>query len=153
VLKLNLGCGSKHWPGFVNIDGISNNRSVPDLLHDLNKPLPYDDGSVDEIHAIHLIEHFYRWEVPGILADWTRALKPGGLLVLECPSLERVLAAFNYYIGEGQPVGRGAGLRGIGTLIRRRDIGNTVSERMGAGRIGFHRGLAGLRDVTSPSIG
>lgn len=104
LLKLNLGCGDKHWPGFVNIDGSANSRSAPDLVHDFTKPLPYDDGSVDEVHAIHIIEHFYRWEVPTILADWCRVLKPGGLMVLECPSLERVLAAFNYYINEGKPL-------------------------------------------------
>ena len=65
----------------------------------------------------------------------------------------QVFAHHEIRIGEGQPVGRGAGLRGIGTLIRRRDIGSTVTERMGSGWLVFHLGLAGLRGVTSPSIG
>jgi len=44
-----------------------------------------------EIHAIHLIEHLNRWEVPAILRRWRTNLAPGGLLVLECPDLEKVL--------------------------------------------------------------
>ena len=86
------------------MDGTHNERSSPDLVHDLTKPLPYDDGTVDEIHAIHLIEHFYRWEVPGILKDWARVLKPGGLLVVECPCLEQILKAFNYFIENKKPI-------------------------------------------------
>ncbi len=104
MLKLHLGCGHARWDGFVNIDGYSNARSQPDVIHDLTKPLPYDDGTVDEVHAIHLIEHFQRWEAPVILADWVRVLKPGGTLVLECPWLDKVIGAFHYFITEGKPL-------------------------------------------------
>jgi SAM-dependent methyltransferase len=37
--------------------------------------------------AIHVVEHFWRWEVVSILKEWVRILKPGGKMVLECPNL------------------------------------------------------------------
>lgn len=52
--------------------------------------LPYADNSVDEVHAIHLIEHFNRLEVDDILREWHRVLKPGGELALECPCLNKI---------------------------------------------------------------
>jgi len=42
--------------------------------------------------AIHLLEHFYLWDVPTLLAEWKRVLKPGGQLIVELPSLEAVFA-------------------------------------------------------------
>lgn len=42
------------------------------------------------IAAIHVIEHFYKWEVVDVLTEWKRVLKPGGKLILELPSMEKV---------------------------------------------------------------
>lgn len=47
MTKLNLGCGSRKIEGFTNVD--SNLLFNPDLVHDLNKPLPFKDNSVSEI--------------------------------------------------------------------------------------------------------
>lgn len=103
-LLLNLGCGHKKLDGFVNVDGYETDRAKPDVVHDLTKPLPWGDGEVDEVHAYHVIEHFYRWQVPGIIKDWARVLKPGGLLVLECPCLNKVLGIFHHFVTKGEPV-------------------------------------------------
>ena len=54
MLKLNLGCGEDHKPGYVNVDKYGN----PDLIHDLEKfPWPWEDCSVGEILLKHVIEH------------------------------------------------------------------------------------------------
>lgn len=37
-----------------------------------------------------MIEHFYQWQVEGILREWLRVLKPRGALILELPSMEKV---------------------------------------------------------------
>ena len=88
MLKLNLGCGNKLWKNFVNIDLPG---SGADLECDIRQ-LPYEDATVDEIHAIHVFEHFYLHEVPGILAEWYRVLVPEGQLVLEMPCFDKLIA-------------------------------------------------------------
>lgn len=65
-------------------------KKKPDLECDIRK-LPYGNDSVDEILAVHVIEHFHLWEAPAIIAEWHRVLKPGGKMVLECPCLNKVL--------------------------------------------------------------
>ena len=89
--RLNLGCGDYHWEGFINIDDCPlNGMKQPDLDCDTRK-LPYLPNTMEEIHAIHCLEHFPRWEVVSILMDWRRMLAPGGLLVLEMPCLNMII--------------------------------------------------------------
>lgn len=78
-MKLNLGSGQLNKEGYINID-LSGNA---DLIHDLRTPLPFEENSVDEINATHLIESFYAWEFPAILKDWRRVLKPAGVMTIE----------------------------------------------------------------------
>jgi predicted SAM-dependent methyltransferase len=66
----------------------------PDVAADL-RILPFPDNYADEARAIHVIEHFYVWEVPAILAEWVRVLKPGGSIALECPCLDKIIALYN----------------------------------------------------------
>jgi hypothetical protein len=55
-MKLNLGSGIKRFPGFVNIDSDSNCK--PDYTIQLGKePFPFDNDTVDEVKAHHVIEH------------------------------------------------------------------------------------------------
>jgi SAM-dependent methyltransferase len=39
-----------------------------------------------------VIEHFWRWEAADLLREWTRVLKPGGRMVIECPNLASACA-------------------------------------------------------------
>lgn len=86
--KLNLGCGDKILTGYVNVD-VAPNRAgkSPDVLCDLHDLEPFDSDAVDEVLAVHVVEHFWRWEVVDILREWVRVLRPGGRMVLECPNL------------------------------------------------------------------
>ena len=85
-IRLNLGCGTKHWEGYVNID--LPGRGAP-VEGDIRK-LDFKDGEVNEVHAIHVLEHFHKREVPALLKEWHRVLHPDGLLVLELPSRDKV---------------------------------------------------------------
>ena len=86
--KLNLGCGDKILPGYINVDVVESRRGFkPDVLCDLHRLTPFEDNSVDEILSVHVVEHFWRWEVLGVLKEWVRVLKPGGAMILECPNL------------------------------------------------------------------
>jgi predicted SAM-dependent methyltransferase len=93
-IHLNIGCGNKLWPGFVNIDFPGNwSGKEPDIECDVRK-LELPDDYADSAYAIHVLEHFYRWETEDVLTEWKRVLKPGGKLIVELPCLDRVLAFF-----------------------------------------------------------
>lgn len=97
MIKLNLGCGNKLYPkseGWINVD-IVTPKVTPegiDFVQGELKSLPFEDNSVDEAHAYHVIEHFYRVEVPVVLKEWLRVLKPGGKLILEQPDILKCAA-------------------------------------------------------------
>lgn len=92
-MKLHLGAGAKRWDGFVNVDL----HGEQDVNCDIRK-LPFDDNSADEIHSIHTVEHLYLREIGAVLTEWVRVLKPGGLLVIECPCADKVFE----FIRQGQ---------------------------------------------------
>ena len=103
-IHLNLGCGNKVWPGFVNVDFASNYAGTkPDVECDL-RAVPLPDNYADSAYAIHVLEHFFRWETEKVLAEWIRLLKPGGKLVIEVPCLDRVLGLFYHAIEHGKPI-------------------------------------------------
>ncbi|MEW5769193.1 MAG: CmcI family methyltransferase [Pseudomonadota bacterium] len=87
-IRLNLGCGDKILPGYINVDVVSSRAgNKPDVICDLRNLGSFADACADEILAVHVIEHFWRWEVEDLLKGWMRVLKPGGRLILECPNL------------------------------------------------------------------
>jgi len=59
--KLNLGCGKTILKEWINLD-IMKGQGV-DIVADLEKcsetPLPFEDHSIDEFYASHLIEHIH----------------------------------------------------------------------------------------------
>lgn len=81
-------------PGYVNCDFAGNHsQKQPDVACDL-KALPFADHEADEILSVHVIEHFWRWEVRNVLKEWVRVLKPGGKLILECPNFHTACVEF-----------------------------------------------------------
>lgn len=102
-MKLHLGCGERLWEGFTNVDlhDQTTNFPRPDVVADI-RALPFDDESAEEAHAIHVIEHFYEWEAETVLREWKRVLKPGGRLVLELPSLDKVFAYIAFCLNKKQ---------------------------------------------------
>ncbi len=84
-MKLNLGCGFNHKEGFVNIDKFKQNS--PDLVFDLecDKPLPFKDGSVNEVFGSHIIEHIKN--IDKLMYEIWRVCKPGTKCLFITPYL------------------------------------------------------------------
>jgi hypothetical protein len=92
-LRLNLGCGRHVLDGWFNVDVSANPKAkrAPDLLSDV-KQIALPDECANEIMAIHLWEHLYRWECDAAIREWRRLLAVGGKLVLEMPDLFKFCA-------------------------------------------------------------
>lgn len=94
-MKINFGAGKQTWPDFFCIDAVQHPKaSRPlDMIHAVEfdgdgiNRLPLEDGCADELHSYHFIEHVYAWQAPALVGEWYRLLKPGGVLVVECPDL------------------------------------------------------------------
>lgn len=78
--RLNLGCGGNILDGWENHDS--------DV--DLEKPLPFEDNSIDFILLEHCWEHFESKIAFQILKECQRILKVRGVLRLCVPILERL---------------------------------------------------------------
>ncbi len=95
AIRLNLGCGDKIISGYINVDVVESRAGrSPDVICDLHELIPFDADYADEVMAIHVVEHFWRWEIEAVLREWIRVLKPGGKLILECPNLQSACEAF-----------------------------------------------------------
>jgi predicted SAM-dependent methyltransferase len=82
-LKLHLGCGARHIPGFVHVD-VAPAPHV-DWVARVERLSMFGDNAAELIYASHVLEHFGRAEFPRVLAEWHRVLKPGGVLRLSVP--------------------------------------------------------------------
>lgn len=84
-LKLHLGCGKHPLEGWVNLDQIA--LEGVDVVFDLNdcknKPLPFEDNSVDYIFASHVLEHIQ--DTLSLMEELYRVTKPGGEAVFRMP--------------------------------------------------------------------
>ena len=85
-MKLHLGCGKRHIPGWFHIDALE--YPHVDKVGPVDKLDFLPDGSAELIYACHLLEHFGRKEVHAVLREWYRVLKPGGILRLAVPDYE-----------------------------------------------------------------
>lgn len=91
-VKLNIGCGTDYKKGWINIDNNSdNNIDKLDLNWDLRNPLPFEENSVDFVFNEHFFEHLTIDEAQITIKDLMRVLKPGGVMRIAMPDLERVV--------------------------------------------------------------
>jgi len=75
-LKLDLGAGkSKKGPDWTSVD-VRKFDGV-DVVADLTQPWPWPDGSVAEVHASHVLEHFEAKERFHFMNELYRVLTPG----------------------------------------------------------------------------
>ncbi len=87
TIKLNIGSGDIKLPGYKNIDG--------KFGDDITK-LKYEDNSVDEIYASHVLEYFDQFECVDVLREWFRVLKKGGIIRIAVPNFEIISKIYIY---------------------------------------------------------
>ena len=82
-IKLHLGCGKRYIPGFVHIDAVE----LPhvDFVQDIRVLGNIKDESASLVYACQVIEYFDREELPDVLREWRRVLRPNGVLRLSVP--------------------------------------------------------------------
>ena len=89
---LNLGCGSRFHPDFVNVDVVSSSRYVK--AHDLTEGIPFSDLSFDAVYHSHLLEHFRKERALKFLKECNRVLKVKGIIRIAVPDLEQIVRTY-----------------------------------------------------------
>lgn len=89
---VNLGCGARFHPDWVNIDLISTHPEV--IAHDLSKGIPLADSSCEAVYHSNVIEHIRFPSVLFFLRECHRVLKPGGVIRVATPDLERICRVY-----------------------------------------------------------
>lgn len=95
-MKLHIGCGKKYLPGYKHLDVIPYEHV--DFECDARKLDIIESQSVSEIYACHVLEHVERNEVSGVLREWWRVLKQGGVIRIAVPDFEAIVR--EYVAGE-----------------------------------------------------
>jgi len=93
--KLNFGCGPHPLDGWTNIDGGDGRRYVPPPHPDIVKLDVFEAlaripaGCARLISSEHFFEHFDRQQGHEILRECLRLLRPGGVVRMVTPDLEK----------------------------------------------------------------
>jgi predicted SAM-dependent methyltransferase len=108
-LMLNLGCGDRTHPDWVNIDFSVRARlkGVPIVRrllggpnppgyrnHDLRKGIPAATATADVVYSSHVLEHLDPDDASLFLREAWRALRPGGVLRVVVPDLEQATRGY-----------------------------------------------------------
>jgi SAM-dependent methyltransferase len=85
---LNLGCGERYHPAWTNIDIVPHSPQV--LQHDLRRGIPFPASSCDVVYHSAFLEHMRHSDALEFLRECNRVLKPGGVIRVGVPDLERI---------------------------------------------------------------
>jgi SAM-dependent methyltransferase len=92
-LKVEVGSGPFPTPGYIHVDF---DRDARHLEHRAPAwDLPFEDHSVSEVLAIHVLEHVHPGMLRPTLDEWRRVLAPGGRLRVHVPDADHLFAAFS----------------------------------------------------------
>lgn len=83
-MKLDIGCGTHKREGFIGCDSIA--FDGVDFVFDAGKdPWPFDDESVDEALASHVVEHLTPKERAHFVNELYRVMKTGAMAQIITP--------------------------------------------------------------------
>lgn len=89
---VHLGCGPINHPAFINVDAIP----LPHVHYvgSIARLPMFGDDTVDLLYASHCLEHISYHKTREVLAEWYRVLKPGGVLRVSVPDLDRLIEIY-----------------------------------------------------------
>jgi hypothetical protein len=90
--RVEIGAGIYPQPGFVHFDADWTANHLEARTNAWSLPVP--DGWAREIVAVHLLEHIRPVRVNETLAEWRRALAPGGRIQIHVPDSRRLMERF-----------------------------------------------------------
>lgn len=91
--RFRITFGDDLPPEYVNTDPKNNTLACP-----LDN---YEDNSADEIRSSHLLHFSDPGRSQAILNEWSRVLKPGGVLKISVPDFDKIVDG--YIEGRGEP--------------------------------------------------
>jgi predicted SAM-dependent methyltransferase len=89
---MNWGCGEHPEPGWINSD-VKIGAGI-DISCDIREGLPLEDASLDYIVSIHALPELPLGDQSVALRELRRLLKPGGVLRLALPDLDKAIRAY-----------------------------------------------------------
>jgi predicted SAM-dependent methyltransferase len=92
IKRLNWGCGNWRPEGWINSD-LKDGPGI-DITCDILKGLPLADDSLDYAVGIHSLPEMHFNDLVPALQELRRALKPGGVLRLALPDIDKGFDAY-----------------------------------------------------------
>jgi len=89
---LNLGCGRRFHPEWINADRFPADPRVMQL--DITRGIPYPDDTFGVVYHSHLLEHLPRSSGKVFISECARVLRPGGVLRVVVPDLEAIVGLY-----------------------------------------------------------
>jgi SAM-dependent methyltransferase len=94
---LNVGGNSKEIPLPPEYEGFDHwlldidPRGAPDIVCDARNLASLESGFFDAVYCSHNLEHYYRHDVPRVLAGFQHVLKEGGFAHIRVPDINEVM--------------------------------------------------------------
>lgn len=86
---LNLGCGYRFHPDWINVDFTSTGKGV--IAYNLTQGIPFPDDSFDVVYHSHMLEHLPKEGAKIFLKECYRVLRPQGIIRVVIPDLEQIV--------------------------------------------------------------
>ena len=94
---LNVGGNNKaialpaHYAGFEHLLLDIDPKGSPDIVCDARDLTTLAGGQFDAVYCAHNLEHYYRHDVPRVLAGFLHLLKDGGFAHIRVPDINEVM--------------------------------------------------------------
>lgn len=92
AIRLNLGGRNRPIPGFKLVD-LYEGPEV-DVKTDCSDLRMFENGSVSEIYASHILEHWPHVKTLDVLKEWRRVLKRGGKAYISVPDFDAAIRVY-----------------------------------------------------------